>query len=309
VAEMKGLSSSIIAFLFFVSLISLGFVMSEKSAEYADVVNLHIVSSRIFEKYSSIENAILDILNKELSFGAFSVKVYEGSQFNIVKINVTLPSEAADFKDDLDNFETFAETKFNETNIVVELNTSEIQNCFPLSINPYNITFGTIEQGGQCGFGSGQRDFKVTPNGNSHQFVNSYEFRIVVNSSLNPGSADFSPASACNDGTLNWTVIIIGLPQTFGPETRMIDPSGKCTFRINAAGGGGRILNINNKPNNDDPNKAFILTVQPGFEIDSEITLNLTDIPGRITVGLPPQAIKVRETLFQVERNNTITIK
>lgn len=306
---MRGMSSSIIAFLFFVSLISLGFVISEKNAEYADVVNLHIVSSRVFEKYASIENAILDILNKELSFGAFSVKVFEGTQFNIVKINVTLPSEAANFKNDLDNFETFAETKFNETNMVVELNTSEIQNCFPLSINPYNITFGTIEQGGQCGFGSGQRDFKVTPNGNSQQFLNSYEFKIVVNSSLNIGNAGFSPSSACNGGTLNWTVTIIGSPQTFGPETRMIDSGGKCTFSINAAGGGGRILKINNKPGNNDPDKAMILTLQPGFKADSEITLNLTDIPGRITVGLPPQAIKVRETLFQVERNDTITIK
>jgi len=307
---MKGIMSSIIVLFAFLSTLLVVMVFSSSIQESRDLVNLNAVGDRVFYKFAAIEYSITRIIEKDLN-GTFSVELKEGA-FNLVTLNLTIPSSPGNFTLDLANYERFAESRLNQTNLVVDLNLSTVSSCLPVSILPYNISYGTLDGSlTNCGFGTGQRDLKIIPNGDSPSYLNGYDMSISTgNASIDPSSASWTPPGACTGGTLNWSVRVTGAGSgVYGPVWNMIDSDGKCVFRISENVTGNKIVQINNQPGNQDPEETMVVTVQPGFNIAFAVTLNLTDIPGKLRVGLAPQSLKVRETLFKTERNDTVTLQ
>ena len=306
---MKGIMSSIIVLFAFLSTLLVVMVFSSSVQESRDIVNLAAVGDRVFYKFAAIEYSINRIIEKDLDH-TFNVKLKEGA-FNLVTLNITIPSSPGNFTTDLSNYERFAESYLNQTNLVVDLNLTAVSNCLPINILPYNISYGTLDGSlTNCGFGTGQRDLKIILNGDSPSYLNGYDMVISTGKTkIDTSSASWTPPNTCTGGTLNWSVSVMGNGSSYGPVWNMIDSDGKCVFRINENVTGNKIVQVNNKPNNQDPNETMVVTVQPGFSIAFVVTLNLTDIPGKLRVGLAPQSLKVRETLFKMERNDTVMIQ
>ncbi len=307
---MKGIISSLIVLIAFLSGLFVVIVFANSVQESYDIVSMNAVGDRVFYKFAAIENSIIRIIENDLNQSSLNIAISEGT-FNLVTINMSIPSTSGNFSSDLLNFERFAERYLNESRLVVDLNMSNVASCLPLEVIPYNITYGAVD-GSQsnCGFGAGQRDLKILPGGVSPGLINGYGMVIVANRTrINPSSASWTPSNDCTGGDLNWTVYVRGNNTVYGPVTQMIDKDGKCVFRIDENVTGNKIIQVNNKPQNQDPDATMVVTVQPGFNVSFAVTLNLTDIPGKTGVGLSPQSIKIRETLFQVERNDTVVIK
>ena len=306
---MKGIMSSMIVLFAFLSTLMTVIVFSSSVQDGRDIVNLNAVGDRVFYKFAAIEYSITRIIENDLN-NIFSVELKEGA-FNLVTLNIILPSSSGNFTTDLSSYEKFAESYLNQTNLAVDLDLSDVSNCLPINVLPYNISYGTLDSSQtNCGFGTGQRDLKIIPNGVSASYLNGYDMTVVTGiTKIDSSSASWTPPNACTGGTLNWSVRVVGNGSSYGPVWNMVDSDGKCVFRIEENVTGNKIVQINNKPNNQDLDETMVVTVQPGFNITFAVTLNLTDIPGKLRVGLAPQSLKVRETLFKMERNDTVMIQ
>ena len=220
--------------------------------------------------------------------------------FNLGSLTETLPSDVSDFKTDMERFKTFVETKTNETNFAVDLNFSLIEDCLPLTVLPYDISYNHPDRS-KCL--QGQQDLRIVPSSN-WSLVNGYSMVFVVNSSIESGSSVWSPSKDCSGGDLIWGITVIGTNGQYGPDLRKIKSDGKCIFRISdKSKPSNKILQVEN-----DANNILNIIVQPNFKINSTLTLNLTKISGDIKVGLPSKTIKIKETLYLIEKNDTVNI-
>ncbi len=303
---MKSLVSTLSILLIFLVVFSLSSVFSTKSSDFSDIIIKNSILDRIYNKFISIEYGIERILEEEFNFGGVNVTIDEDT-FNYVTFEEFLPRQDSSlFSNDLKGFENFITTKFNETNLVINLNLTLIEDCLPLTISPYGISYIHPLKSPKAGcLNEEQTNQRLKiDTGNSWMYVNGYILEFVVNSSIDPDSAVFAPSADCTGGNLTWSIRVTGNNTVYGPITRQIDLDGNCNFRISdASSPAKRIVETDN-----DPNSILNVIVQPGFSVNSSITLNLTDTPGKVGVGLPPQSIKVKETLYQIEKNDTIYI-
>lgn len=296
---MKGFVSTLSILLFFLVIFSLASIISIKGTEFSDIATRNLILDRTYNKFISIEYGIERILEEELNLANLSFSIVE-NKFNLVAFNQTLPFFAGDFREDIKRFENFSETKMSEINLIVDLDFDKLNECGQLTIIPYNISYGTLD-GSVCGFGTGQRDLKIDPR-NSWTFVNSYKMIFKVNASLGEAGGSWKSAACKKDGTLLWNITVVGNDSTYGPQTGLIKPSANCNFNIENSVGS-RILQASN-----EGNSVLTITINPGFSVSTSVTLNLTDTPGKVRIGLPPQSIKVKETLYQIEKNDTVYI-
>ena len=109
---MKGIFSSLIVLLIFITSLFLAFVFSTKTSQYAEIVSSNNILDRVYNKFSAVEYGIKKILEEESGFGGIKVAVKEDA-FNLVSLTETLPSDVSDFKTDMERFKTFVETKSN----------------------------------------------------------------------------------------------------------------------------------------------------------------------------------------------------
>jgi len=307
---MKGIMSSIIVLFAFLSTLLVVMVFSSSIQESRDLVNLNAVGDRVFYNFASLEQSVKRIMENDMN-STFNYRIVESSGRNVVVINQSFPSSKGNFSRDILNFERFAERTLNQSNLVLDLNFSSVLNCFPLTILPYNISYMTYNNTlTTCGFGEGQRYVRVTPNGTGSNYISGYDMLIVANATRINSTSAFWAASGCSGGTLNWTVRVVGnMSTSYGPVTMMVDPAGGCQFAISESFTRKAVFHLNNTPLSSDPGKTLLFGSRPGFNVTFVLSMNLTDVPGKLAVSLPPQSLKVRETLFKIERNDTVTLQ
>lgn len=310
---MKGIISSLIVLIAFLSGLFVVIVFANSVQENYDIVNSNAVGDRIFYKFAAIENSVVRIMENDLNQSALNVRLVEG-QFDLVTVNFSLPSNSTNFTRDMRNLERFAESYLNESRLSVDLNLTNIGSCLPLTVWPYNISVFTFNgTASSCGFGSGQRNVTISPGVGAGSNVNSIDFGVRMNATrINPLSASWSPAGDCTGGTLNWTIRVQGNTSgsVYGPVTNFIHPDRQCVFAINENVTGRLAIRISNRPLGTETNATAVAAVQPNFvNVTFVATMNLTNVPGKLGVGLSPQSIRIRETLFQIERNDTVVVK
>lgn len=310
---MKGIISSLIVLIAFLSGLFVVIVFANSVQEGYDIVSSNAVGDRVFYKFAAIENSVVRIMENDLNRSTFGVRLHEG-QFDTVVLNFSLPSNYTNFTRDMSNLERFVESYLNETRLSVDLNASIIGSCMPMTIVPYNISVFTFNNTvSSCGFASGQRNLTIAPGVGAGPSINSIDFSVRANSTrINPASATWSPAGDCTGGSLNWTVRVQGNTSAgvYGPTTNFIHPDRQCTFAIYENVTGRLLLRMSNRPLGTEPNATLVAALQPGFSnVTFVAALNLTNVPGKLGVSLSPQSIKIRETLFQVERNDTVVVR
>ena len=91
----------------------------------------------------------------------------------------------------------------------------------------------------------------------------------------------------------------------------MIDSTRMCKFTaddLDCKGGSG-FVKITHNPTSSVADRGVLqFDVQQNCNATSQISLNLTDIPGKLAIGLPPDIIQVKEVLYEIEKNDTIYI-
>jgi len=287
---MKGIVSSLIIFLSFITIFSFVYMVSTKNLEMQDVATTNLILDKVYYKFNSIEFAVVRTLQEAFGYNGMNITLVEDG-FNLITLTENLPQDMTTFNGEMDKLENFAESKANETNMVISLDFQTIKDWMPLYIFPYNISY--IHPNG-----FGQRDLKVLP-GNSWSYLNGYIMNLTVNSTLGSDGGSWNSAACKNNGDLTWNITVVGIGSTYN-KTNVIKRSANCNFNINTPGGS-RILQVSN-----EDNSILTITVNPGFNITSTITLNLTDIPGKVRLCLAPQSIKVKETLYEIEKNDTV---
>ncbi len=287
---MKGILSSLIVFLIFSAVLSMAYMLSTKNLESQENLARSIILDRVYYKFNSMEFAVVRVLQEVLGFKGLNITIMEDG-FNLVTLTETLPQNVATFGNEMNKLENFGENKANETNMVVGLDFQTIKDWMPLYILPYNISYLHPN-------GFGQRDLRITP-GNSWSYVNSYTMVFVVNSTLGNDGGSWNSAACKKDADLVWNITVIGTGSTY-KKTNNVKRSSNCNFNIENPSGG-RILQVSN-----EDNSVLTVTINPGFEVTSTITINLTDTTGKIRVCLAPQSIKVKETLYQIDKNDTV---
>ena len=300
---MKAFSSTLSVLLFFIVIFSLSSVLSSKAIDSLDIVIRNSILDKVYHAYISIEYGVERILEEESSYGGVKINIQEGSTFNYVILNETIPTEDSNgFKIDMERFKDFTQSKLNETTLAIDLNFTELEKCLPLTISPYNISYTHPDRpaGGVKCLPNQQEEIQIIPTG-SGIYINDYNIVIEVNSSIGEAGGSRNSARCRRDATLIWNITIIGTNTAYN-EVDKIKPTENCIFNIKDLLDN-KILDIRN-----DATSVLSVLVQPGYKVNSSIALNLTDIPGKTWIGLPPQAIKVKETLYQIEKNDTIYI-
>lgn len=300
---MKGFVSTLTILLLFFAIFSLASTFSTKSTEYLDIPIRSLISDKVYNKFISIVYGVERILEEESSYGGLIIKIHENN-FSYVTLNETIPTQNNNtFKTDMERFRNFTETKFGETNLVVDLNFTEIENCLPLNILPYNISYTHPDRptdGPKC-LANQQEEIKVLPD-KSWNYVNSYTMIFEVNSSIGEAGGSRNSMACKTNATLTWNITVIGNNTAYNEIAKINPSSSPCSFIMKDLADN-KIIDIRN-----EANSTLNILLQPGFIANSSLTLNLTDIAGKITVGLSPQAIKVKETLYQIEKNDTVYI-
>jgi len=305
---MKGFVSTLAILLIFLVVFFLASNFSAKTSEFLDITIKNLILDKVYNTFASIEYGVQLILAEEANIGGVNVTIEENN-FNIVNFSEILPRRptVSDFSKDLDRFEKFAETKLNETNLVVDLNFTDLK-CLPLVISPYNISYTHIPT--DCMQAPAQTEVVIDPQ-NSWQYLNSYTTLFKPNGQVAAADITGWSGPGCNKGTLRLGIAVIGTDTTLGPYSTTTLYDKMCKFNIDnmaCPGGFGFIHVIHNQNSKEEDRGVLSIEVHPNCNINSIVSLNLTDIPGKVKVSFPPQSIKVKETLYQIEKNDTVYI-
>jgi hypothetical protein len=295
---MKGFVSSLIILLIFLTVLSLSAVFSTKFLDYRDVINRNSILDRVYYKFDSINYAVLRILYEELGIDKLEITIKEDT-LNYVTFKQIVPLDLSEYKSDLDNFEKFAEQKMNETNLAVDLNLTGVKNIFPLLILPYGTTYGEIIRP------FGQREIRIDPNGGL-TYLNGYTMVFEV---MDGDFTDVSWHPSCKpkDKNIMWNITMKGKNGVY-TEVRYIGTTeAQCKFTVKTVcPGNNGFIEVRNAEYQEG---GLTVRVQQQCSVLSSIALNFTDIPGKVrVVFVAPQSIKIKETLYQIEKNDTIYI-
>jgi hypothetical protein len=246
---------------------------------------------------------------EEITIGGINITIEE-NDFNIITFEEVLPRRnASDFQEDLDKFERFARNYMNETNLAVDLNFTGLK-CLSFTISPYNITYTHLPDGSECEKVSAQTEIVIDPQ-ESWKYLNSYTLVFKPDGNIADASITGWGGPGCDKGNLGLNVTVIGNDTTYGPSVTSTRFDKMCRInidQIDCPDGLGFIHVIHNQNSKSADNGTLSIQVQPNCNVTSIISLNLTDIPGKVRVDLAPQSIKVRETLYQIEKNDTVYI-
>ena len=298
---MKGLTFTVALMFFALSLLVFSSLYQLGLLEFNRLTNKNSLMDRIYYKYDSLENSLRNILNEELGFDKLNVSFSEGN-FNVVNFTEQLPLDPSVYKTDIDRYKIFAETKLTEPNIFVSLNISEIRDNLPLTILPYNIDYLHIN-------GLGQRQVEVDPK-TSWNSIKSYYVKITLLEQGNLTEPGEWSGAGCTGNDFRLDVTVIGNTSTFR-DARNIDSARMCKLPvddIDCPAGLGFVKVTQNANSREEDRGVLQIDVQQNCNITAEISLNLTDMPGKLGVGLPAQSIKVKEMLYEIEKNDTIYI-
>lgn len=305
---MKGLTFTVTILLFALPLLIFPYVFNQSLFDSDKQVIKNTIIDRVYYKFKSIEDGIKSILSKEANVGGVNITIENQGNFTIVNLTEVLPRfpSNSDFSQDLDKFLNFTMSKFNETNLIINLNFTELK-CLPIIILPYNISIIHIPT--DCEHVTAQTQVFIQPQ-NSWGYVNGYTFVFKPNGKLDTSSQKWIPAQCDNGGPVKLSVTINDTNKSFGPYLAATDYSQNCKFDVNFVNcpDGPGSVTVEHKSN--DPKGQFIISTDPtgNCNMTSTYSLNLTTISGKTTATLPAQIIKVKETLYETEKNDTIYI-
>jgi len=304
----KGLVSSLIILFSFLSILTLAIVFSNRISETSDLVSKSFIFDRVFYKFASIEEALIKLLKGlSSSFGGINVTI-ETDGFNKVTIDEVLPRNTSAFKTEVDKFERFAETKMNETNLFVDLNVKDFI-CGNIVIQPYGINYTHYPT--DCENQPAQTRVVIDPI-SSWSNVTGYELTFMPSGNISGATFEGWNGPGCSKGSLELNITVIGKDATNGPNVNFADYAKMCRFNVDnitCLGGLGFIHVIHNQNSRDEDKAVLDIQIQPNCNVTTRIALNLTKTQGRPEVTFPnTQIIKVKETLYEIEKNSSIRI-
>lgn len=299
---MKGMIISPIVFLILISIFSIVYVSSMKTIELRDVVSQDILANRIYYKFLMISDSTVEIIEKELGDISknviFNSTVDEQPDFSYVTFTERLPQDVGDFNQDLVNYEKFVETYLNETNVVVDTGIGGLGGRMRAEIEPYGIVYDHIPPWGQ-------RQYDVTPNDSDDSLgkLNSYNITVkLVNGWIVSPPGSWSPKKK---GDLQVTIKVISDGGTPIYETTdSMSRNTKSTFQIATSGPQTGWIKVT--ISGDNP--GGLLFEMHLAEAIVSTQLNLTEIPGETRVDLPDGKINVIESLYDIQKNDTVSL-
>ncbi len=289
---------SYIAFLLLMSVFALSFVFSTKNIEIEDIASQDILSDRIYYKFKTIQDSVIDILEKEFNstYLTLNVSVDEQPDFSYVEFQEKLPQTVSNFIEDLARYENFTEEYLTEKNIDVDTDIANIGNTMTLIIEPYNISY-THEQG------FGKRQYAIIPedNENSSGKINAYNITVQLLDGWQIESGQWGPLK--NDG-LKTTITFIDDSSSY-TTTEYLSKTQKSNFKMDVTKdtfeGWVRIRVADTEP-------ASLRLEMHLCEAIVTTELNLTDIPGKTKVDLLEGQINVIENLYNIQKNDLISV-
>lgn len=293
---MKGLTITLSVLIIFGITLSLSFLFASRSLEFSRALDKNLVSDRVYYKFDSISSDLLRIVRQ---IYGLNVSVEE-NDFTIVTFQEELPkswSEYFDFLSALTLFKSFSET-YTETNLVTSVNTTDLIAKMPLVVLPYNISYehkNIVETLSWSWGNLGDEYLKITPI--NVNLLKSYDISLRL---VGEKKKDITTSltGECEVGNLRWNITTVADDGSITNIT-YIDPEEDCSFIVYR--GTGKFVNFTNNENIPGELIVRIKVLKPIFNI----SLNLTDIPGKTEVSLPPQIIQIKETLYQIEKNDT----
>lgn len=299
----KGAVMSSIAFLVLASLLSLAYLYSSSSISIRSLVTQNLIANKIYYNFHAILRGTIRIIEEELGGVTnpeiqLNISVDEQPDYSYVSVTEKIPQEMVSlqgFRDDLGKYEQFVETYMPESNVEIDTGISALGESMTLVIEPYDILY-THER-------FGQREFFVIPENteNSLGKVNGYDFTIKFLGAwrlTSPGA--WGPFKS---GDLRISVSATDEFGTYTYETtEYVSRTEASQLKIDASGPTGGYVRV--RIGYAAPG-AVTLEVHEA-EITITTSLNLTDIPGRTEVDLPDGKINVVETLYNIEKNDTV---
>jgi len=288
-----------IVFLIFISMFSIAYIFSMNTIQLRENVAQDILANRIYYKFLTISDSVVEIIEKELggisSVAGLNVTVDEQPDFSYVTIVERLPHGVEEFNEDLANYENFVEKYLNETNVKIDTGIGGLGGSMRIEIEPYNIVYDHP-------LGFGQKEVEITPEETST--LNAYDmtFKLI---DANITSTPSFGGPGCSGGSLRWNVTVIGDSSVYGPVIKYIKPDKMCKLQVDATCNQ-PAFKVTNKQNTQVNDGDLFVEVLPGCTIISTISLNLTDVPGKTEVNLPDGQINVIETLYNIQKNDTV---
>lgn len=300
----KGAIMSSIAFLVLISLLSLVYMYSSSSTKLRSLVAQDLISNRIYYNFQTINYATRRIIEEELGgvanpLNKLNVTIDEQPDYSYVTFTERLPQAVANLNEDLLRYEEFVETYLPEGNIEIDTSIAGLGGSMTLVIEPYNIVY-THNQ-------FGQRQYYVIPENTEDSLgkLNSYNLTIQLIEGWNityEGNWGWGPLKS---GDLRVTILTMDEAGSSYETTEYISRSMGSQFKINAIKGGFEGY-VRARFNFDGPG---VLTVEAHLtESIVSTELNLTDVPGRTWVDLVDGKINVIETLYYIEKNDTVQL-
>ncbi len=306
---MKGIVFTLSTIFLVSAILILSTIYTNLTPSFSSIYTSDSIQDKVYYKFKAIERAVIKMLPQASSSGGINITIEEDG-FNIITLSEVLPriTDDSEFNEDLDNFEKFAESKFNETNLVVDLFFEDIK-CLPLAIQPYNISY-THQPATDCESGPDQTEVIIDPQ-DSWQYLNNYTFIFEPDGDISEATITGWTGPGCDEPNLGLNITIIGNDMTYGPNFTTTEFDRMCRFNINdidCDAGLGFIKVRHNLNSRDDEKGVINIEVHPNCNVTSTVTLNLTDISGKVDVNLPEQSIKIKDTVFNFEKNDTVII-
>jgi len=268
-----------------------------------------ILANRIYYKFLTIRDSVIEIIEEELGdvtiMMLLDITVDEQPDFSYVTFTERLPQDVGDFNEDLVRYEKFVETYLNETNVDIDTGIGGLGGRMRVEIEPYDIVYDHLPPWGD----GDKRQYSVTPLDAEHSLdkLNSYNVTVqfVEGWSIQPETAEWGPRK---EGDLEVTIKTISDGGTPSYETtEYISRDRKSQFKIDT---------IDETGMHEGWVRVIISEDSPGlllFEMhlsEAIVTteLKLTEIPGKTKVNFPDGQIKVIETKYIIEKNDTISL-
>lgn len=312
---MKSLTTTLSVFLMFGVILSLSLMFSSKTSEFNDILNRKFVTDRIYYKFDSIETSLLKIVK---DIHKINVTIEEDDFINVT-FQENLPKsedENDDFESAADTFKSFVEG-LPEANFLTFVNSTRLKSNMTLIVRPYNISYDHLNLGEDPNDPPDGLEFlKIRPQ--NPDYVEQYNIVVKIgDKNLDAGDTECSGDSNCDctppfsSGDLIWNITTIDKDDEYFNDLISLNYDDRCEFIITISGIAKRLNFTNDR--NERGSLIYRARIQlgggtPDKSPDLSISLNLTDIPGRTKVTLPQRIINIKETLYQIERNDTAYI-
>jgi len=303
---MKSLTTTLSVLLLFGIALSLSLVFSSKTSEFNEILNTKFVSDRVYYKFDSIASGLLKIIR-----GIYGLNVgIQEKDFNTVTFQET-PKDTAGYANyliQLSSFKSFVEETAREETLNSSLNITAISERLPFNILPYGISYVHPSPFLPLPLPEGGIEFlNILHSTSPPAYLKNYNIVIRVGweikdiTTICSGECDCIPPLEARNFT--WNITTIASDGIYGSNITALNYDDTCAFIIRRTPS--KWLNFTQDENRQG-SLIYRLRLQPGDPIpESTVSLNLTDIQGKLKVSLPSNIISVKELLYQIERNDT----